>query len=328
MARYLVSGGCGFIGSHLVEALQASGHQVRVLDDLSTGKRHNVSPATELVVGSVTDPTAVRAALMDIDGVFHLAAIASVERSREEWRATHAANLTGWINVLDAVRQLKAAIPLVYASSAAVYGNAEQLPLSETATVRPLTAYGADKLGCEQHALVAAVVHKIPTTGLRFFNVYGSRQDPRSPYSGVISVFCDRLRRDGSIEIHGDGQQSRDFIYVEDVVRFVTRAMETCVDGARVFNVCTGIGTSISQLAHLVARQCGVSPKIHYRPPRAGDIRASIGSPLLAREALGVAPAVAMEEGLRRTLAARSTYAPRGGVEAGERNKLKFDVIS
>jgi UDP-glucose 4-epimerase len=325
MARYLVSGGCGFIGSHLVEALQASGHQVRVLDDLSTGKRHNVSRATELVVGSVTDPTAVHAALKGIDGVFHLAAIASVERSREEWRATHATNLTGWINVLDAVRQLKTAIPLVYASSAAVYGNTEHLPLSETATVRPLTAYGADKLGCELHALVAAAVHKIPTTGLRFFNVYGPRQDPRSPYSGVISVFCDRLRRDSSIEIHGDGQQMRDFIYVEDVVRSVTRAMETCVDGARVFNVCTGIGTSIAELAHLVARQCGVSPKIHSRPPRVGDIRASIGSPLLAREALGVEPGVGMEEGLRRTLAALSAQAPRGGVDTGERNKLKFD---
>lgn len=327
MTFYLVTGGCGFIGSHLVDALEGSGHRVRVLDDLSTGQRENVSAHTEVLVGSVTDPATVRSALRNVEGVFHLAAIASVERSREEWRATHATNLTGWINLLDAVRQ-EHAVPLVYASSAAVYGAAAQLPLKESAAPKPMTAYGADKLGCELHAHVAAVVHKIGTTGLRFFNVYGPRQDPSSPYSGVISVFCDRLRREEAIDIYGDGEQIRDFIYVADVVRFLRRAMETTTDGARIFNVCTGEGTSISKLAHLIAERCGASPQLRFQPTRAGDIRASVGSPLCARESLELCAETTLREGLKSTLAA-TPHRGEGGEPRRTRQQLgEFDVVS
>jgi len=328
MAGYLVTGGCGFIGSHLVDALQRSGHEVRVLDDLSTGHRSNVSTATEVVVGSVTDPEIVRSALADIDGVFHLAAIASIERSREDWRGTHATNLTGWINVLEGVRQSRKRVPLVYASSAAVYGAADTLPLEESALTRPLTAYGADKLGCELHAHVGSVVHGIPTTGLRFFNVYGPRQDPKSPYTGVISVFCDRLRRARGIEIHGDGQQLRDFVYVGDVIRFLTRAMEVPPHGARTLNVCTGVGTSISQLANFVGELCGVSPAIAFGAARPGDIRASIGSSKLAGDTLGIRAETSISDGLRRTLAEASSM-DASGDRTRERPTIgEFDVVT
>lgn len=312
MARYLVTGGCGFIGSHLVGALQTSGHEVRVLDDLSTGKRQNVTDATELMVGSVVDPKLVRSALRGVDGVFHLAAIASVDRSRNEWTLTHETNLTGFINVLDAVRRTGAPIPVVYASSAAVYGESDRTPIKETATLHPLTAYGADKLSCELHAHVGAVVHRLPSTGLRFFNVYGPNQDPNSPYSGVISVFCDRLRRGEAVDIYGDGLQVRDFIYVADVVRFLLKAMETTVSGSAVLNVCTGKASSVRELVDIIAEQCSVVPSINFRPGRPGDIRASVGCPWLTAGRLGLKAQIDVREGLSRTLASMSEETTTG----------------
>jgi UDP-glucose 4-epimerase len=303
MAHYLVTGGCGFIGSHLVDGLEHAGHRVTVLDDLSTGRRDNLSPATTVIVGTVTDPSTVAQALHGIDGVFHLAAIASVERSREEWRSTHATNQTGFINILDTLAQAKARVPVVYASSAAVYGDVETAPIAESQPLRPLTAYGADKLGCELHAHVGAVVHRLPSTGLRFFNVYGPRQDPRSPYSGVISVFCDRLRRGQPIQIHGDGMQQRDFIFVGDVVEFLMRAMATTAVGSRVFNVCTGTATSVLRLAQLIAELCNVAPEIEFQPARPGDIRVSLGAPNQAETQLGERARVDIRDGLMQTLA-------------------------
>lgn len=302
MANYLVTGGCGFIGSHLVAALEKGGHRVSVLDDLSTGRRENVSSATQVVVGTITDAPTVNALISGIDGVFHLAAIASVERSRTEWGHTHASNLTGFINVLEAIALMKSPIPVVYASSAAVYGSNDKVPITEADLVQPLTAYGADKLGCELHARVGAVVHGIPSTGLRFFNVYGPRQDPRSPYSGVISIFCDRLRRGEPIEIYGDGRQIRDFVYVADVVEFLLSAMATSTAGARVFNVCTGTGTSVLELANMIADLCQIAPDINFRPQRAGDIRASVGSEAFARGRLGLHARAPIREGLASTL--------------------------
>ncbi|MGB0629949.1 MAG: NAD-dependent epimerase/dehydratase family protein, partial [Alphaproteobacteria bacterium] len=242
MANYLVTGGCGFIGSHLCDALQTAGHAVRILDDLSTGRRENVPAVGDIVVGDVSDAETVTEAMADVDGCFHLAAIASVQRSNEEWSLTHRVNLTGTVNVLDAARTAKngGPVPVVYASSAAVYGDNEDMPLTEDAETRPLTAYGADKLGCEQHARVAGTVHGVPTTGFRFFNIYGPRQDPGSPYSGVISIFADRLQAGDVATIFGDGEQVRDFVYVGDCVRFVIAGMEDASTEADVFNVCTG----------------------------------------------------------------------------------------
>lgn len=300
MARYLVTGGAGFIGSHLCDALITRGDRVRVLDDLSTGRRSNLPPGVELIVGDVTDPVTVRDAVAGIDGCFHLAAVASVTRTADDWLGTHRANLTGIITVFDALRRRQ--VKAVYASSAAVYGDCSALPLTEAAPTRPLSAYGADKLGCELHARVAAYVHSIPTVGLRFFNVYGPRQDPESPYSGVISLFCERARSNEALDIHGDGLQTRDFIYVADVVSALLAAMHRRTDSAAVFNVCTGIATSVQELARTIARLASRELDIRYRPPRPGDVRASLGSPAAARTALGLGPCLALDDGLARVL--------------------------
>ena len=206
-ASWLVTGGCGFIGSHLVEALLRRGERVRILDDLSTGRRHDVLAGAEIIVGDVADPVAVARAMDGVDGCFHLAAIASVQRCNEDWLGTHRTNLTGAITVFDAARTARrdAPVPVVYASSAAVFGDNPETPLAETATLRPLSAYGADKLGCELHGRVAWNVHGVPTTGLQFFNVYGPRQDPSSPYSGVIAIFADRIADGRTVEILATG---------------------------------------------------------------------------------------------------------------------------
>lgn len=182
MSLFLITGGCGFIGSHLCEALLKAGHAVRVLDDLSTGHRTNLPPGAVLLEGTICSAETVRAALDGVAGCFHLAAIASVERGVMDWPGTHGVNLSATITVLDEIRRQGSRIPFVYASSAAAYGDCKTLPIVETAPMRPLSAYGADKLGCELHARVASHVFGIPTAGLRFFNVYGPRQDPKSPY--------------------------------------------------------------------------------------------------------------------------------------------------
>jgi UDP-glucose 4-epimerase len=309
MPSWLVTGGCGFIGSHLVEALLRRGDRVRVIDDLSTGKRDNVPADVELLIGDVADKELAARAIDGVDGIYHLAAIASVQRSSEDWLGTHRANLTGSITVFDAARSAKARAPLpvVYASSAAVYGDNPSVPLSETASLRPLTAYGADKLGSELHAQVAWSVHRIPTTGLRFFNVYGPRQDPSSPYSGVIAIFADRVTKNDDIQIFGDGAQTRDFIFVSDVVSHLVAAMSDPYPGARVFNVCTGRATSILDLARIIARLGGREPRIRYAEARIGDIKASVGNPAAARNVLGVQAAIDITDGLRQTLSSATT---------------------
>jgi len=309
MAHFLVTGGCGFIGSHLSASLIAAGHRVRVLDDLSTGQQDNLAPGATLMIGDVADPQVVRRAMRDMNGCFHLAAIASVERCQQAWIGSHKVNLTGMIAVLDAARQesqldkRRRPVAVVYASSAAVYGMPDHIPLTEDSPVRPISAYGADKLGCELHAKVAAEVHGVPTAGLRFFNVFGPRQDPRSPYSGVISIFCERLVRGAPIVIHGDGGQTRDFIYVADVVAALSAAMRTASRAAPVFNVCTGRPTTVMQLAACISRVCGHHPFIEYRSPRVGDIRHSVGSGDRARDALRLGPTVGLEDGLRQVMA-------------------------
>ena len=300
MTTWLVTGGAGFIGSHLCEALLARGDKVRVLDDLSTGKRENLPPGAMLIEGDVADPATVRAALDGVAGCFHLAAIASVERGVTDWLGTHRANLTGAITVFDAARPTR--IPVVYASSAAVYGDAATVPIVEAAERHPLSAYGADKLGCELHAHVASHVHAIPTVGLRFFNVYGPRQDPRSPYSGVISIFCERIRRGAPIDIFGDGGQTRDFVYVVDVVAALVAAMRLAPADAPVFNVCTGTATSVLDLAHTIAELTGTLLDARHRPPRAGEIRHSTGAPALSHRILGLADPLSLRKGLGKVL--------------------------
>ncbi len=305
MGTFLVTGGAGFIGSHLCEALLRHQHGVRVLDDLSSGSRANLPPGVEFVHGDIGCPDTVARALEGVDGCFHLAAIASVERGVRDWLGTHRVNLTGTITILDAIRRQSgraAPIPFVYASSAAVYGDAAAFPLTESAEKRPLSAYGADKYACELHAAVGSHVHAIPTVGLRFFNVFGPRQDPKSPYSGVISIFCDRLLRNAPVEIYGDGLQTRDFVYVDDVVGALLNAM-SYQEGPAVFNVCSGAAVSVLDLVHTIAGLVGRQPEIRFMPPRAGEVRHSTGCPERTRARLGVPDPTPLRAGLARTLA-------------------------
>jgi UDP-glucose 4-epimerase len=308
MGLFLVTGGCGFIGSHLVEALLTGGHGVRVLDDLSTGKRDNVPAAAEIIVGDVADSEVVARVMDGVDGCFHLAAVASVQRGNEDWVGTHRANLTGAVTIFDAARRGRdgGSVPVVYASSAAVYGDNPDVPLTEQAETLPLSAYGADKLGCELHARVATRVHGVPTTGFRFFNVYGPRQDPSSPYSGVIAIFAERLARGDGVTIHGDGEQTRDFVYVGDVVRYLVAAMNQQLKqpsgDPMVFNICTGRPTSVKQLATVIASLNGCEPDITHDAPRLGDVRVSIGDPARVQLAFGFAAETALETGLAQTL--------------------------
>jgi UDP-glucose 4-epimerase len=317
LPHYLLTGGCGFIGSHLAAALIARGDRVRVLDDLSTGSRANLAPGAELIVGDVSDPTAVTTSMQGMDGCFHLAAIASVERGVREWLLTHRVNLSGTITVFDAARAA-GGIPVVYASSAAVYGEQQTLPIAEDAPKAPLSAYGADKLGCEQQARVAGHVHGVPTMGLRFFNVYGPRQDPKSPYSGVISIFCDRLIAGEPVRIFGDGGQTRDFIYVADIVAGLLAAMPAASPAAPVLNLCTGQPTSVLELARLIAALCNAPHAPQHQPPRSGEIRHSLGDPTRARAMLGLGAPTSLRDGLAATL--DWLRAGRPGLLSGMRN--------
>jgi UDP-glucose 4-epimerase len=303
MSTYLVTGGAGFIGSHLCETLAARGDTVRVLDNLSTGHRSNLSAGATLIEGDVADPPAVAEALHGADGCFHLAAIASVEKGVTDWLGSHRANLTGTITVFEAIRRLGNRIPVVYASSAAVYGDTAAVPIAESCPCMPLSAYGADKYGCELHARVASHVHGIPTVGLRFFNVFGPRQDPKSPYSGVISIFCERISAGLPVDIFGDGQQTRDFVYVADVVRALIAGMALRPADSPVFNVCNGIPTSVEVLAGLIASLAGKDLGARTRPPRAGEIRHSFGVPTLADTILGIHGRVPLHTGLGQVLA-------------------------
>ena len=304
MPRFLVTGGAGFIGSHLVHALLEEGHAVRVLDDLSSGHRENLPQQVELAEADVTDPAAVESAIDDVDGCFHLAAIASVARSHRDWLRSHQVNLTGTINVFDRARpsRRRRELPVVYASTAAIYGNCGSFPVDEESPAAPLSAYGADKHACELHARVAGAIHGVPTVGLRFFNLYGPRQDPLSPYSGVISIFADRLLRGEPVEIFGDGEQARDFIYISDAVQALRRAMRVATTGAFVFNVCTGKATSVSSLADTMAELCGTNLVARHRPARCGEVRISIGDPQRAVEQLGFTAQTTLGDGLEMTL--------------------------
>ena len=301
---YLITGGAGFIGSHLADALLAEGHLVRVLDDLSTGKMANLDPRCDVVRADARDAGALRRAMSGTAGCFHLAAIASVARGNEDWMGTHAVNQSATVAVLDTARLL-GGLPVVYASSAAVYGLLEGIAREDAAPM-PRTAYGVDKLGSELHARAGALVHGVPSVGFRFFNVYGPRQDPASPYSGVISIFADSIKAGRPVTLHGDGSQTRDFVFVRDVVAHLMAGMQYCAQtgGAHVMNVCTGQESSVMELALLIGEISGRTPHIRRGPSRAGDIARSVGSPDRARAVLGVQAGTDLRAGLRETLQA------------------------
>ena len=313
MALFLVTGGCGFIGSHLAGALVSGGHQVRVLDDLSAGSPDNLPPAATLVAGDVRDPDIVERALEGVDGCFHLAAVVSVTRCQQEWDYAHQVNLTGALNVLRRATGGREPVPVVYASSAAVYGDARELPASEETPVRPINAYGADKAACELHAGAIARATGASLTGLRFFNVYGPGQDPASVYAGVVSIFCERLMKGETVDIYGDGRQTRDFIHVSDVVRALLNAMQMAPAGSHVFNVCTGKAHSVTALAKCVAKVSGTRLEMRFHPGRTGDIEHSVGDPSHAAAGLKFRARLPLSSGLRDLLA---TLDPPGNIDA------------
>lgn len=302
MARYTVTGGAGFIGSHLVDALLAQGHDVVVLDDFSTGKAENLPSAARVIRGDTADPQTVTETLASCDGCFHLAAIASVQRGNEEWLASHRVNQGGTVAVLDAARAV-GGLPVVYASSAAIYGDAGGAVAAEERAPAPLTAYGADKLGSELHAAIGWRVHRVPSFGCRFFNVYGPRQDPSSPYSGVISIFARRASAGQELVVHSDGEQVRDFIHVSDIVAHLLAAMSLLQrePAAHVANICTGRGTSILALARLIASFAPLPILIRHGPARTGDIRHSIGLAVRATALLGTKAQIELSDGLKDT---------------------------
>lgn len=301
--NYLITGGAGFIGSHLADLLLSQGHGVRVLDDFSTGKLQNVDRRCDIIRADCRDVQALRRGMAGTAGCFHLAAIASVARGNEDWIGTHGVNQGATVAVLDTARAL-GGLPVVYASSAAVYGSLEGMA-REDACPAPRTAYGVDKLGSELHARAGALVHGVPSIGFRFFNVYGPRQDPASPYSGVISIFADAIGNGRAITMHGDGLQTRDFVFVSDVAAHLAAGMRYCTvapTGAHVLNVCTGHETSVMDLALIIGEVSGRTPVICRGTPRAGDIARSVGSPERARAVLELQATIGLHAGLRETV--------------------------
>lgn len=298
--KALITGGAGFIGRRLAERLVASGVEVVVLDDLSSGDAGQLHPKAQLCVGSVLDPARVEDVLRGVDAVYHLAAVASVARCNDALVASHQVNITGLVTLLEAMARSAPRPSLVYASSAAVYGGNIATPLRETDAVEPLSPYGADKLGCELHARSAAVVYGVRSTGFRFFNVYGPGQDPSSPYSGVISRFAERALANQEIVIHGDGLQTRDFVFVDDVVEALMRgAARKAGAAAEVYNVCTGQETSVLALADTLVRLAGGVSPIRHEEGRVGDVRRSLGCPDKLRRDLDIPPTVGLQDGLK-----------------------------
>jgi UDP-glucose 4-epimerase len=306
--RILITGGAGFIGSHLVEHLLAAGHAVRVLDDFSTGRRDRLAavqghPALEVRQGDIRAAPVVEEALRGTEGVVHLAALVSVPRSLEEPALSFAVNAQGTLNVLEGARRTGCR-RFVYASSAAVYGDQDALPLAESVEPAPLSPYALDKWYGEQSARLYHRLHGLETVVLRFFNVYGPRQDPTSPYSGVISRFSDSLLRGEAPLVFGDGEQTRDFICVDDVIRACAAALTGPAGPHAVFNVARGSRTSLLELLEHLRRITGSRVPARHAPPRQGDIRHSQADITAIREALGFVPQVPLAEGLTRLVAA------------------------
>ncbi|MFM7270478.1 MAG: SDR family oxidoreductase [Actinomycetes bacterium] len=301
--RILVTGGAGFIGSNLVDALLARGDTVRVLDDLSTGHAENLPADVELVVGSVADAECVAGAMDGIEAVFHEGARGSVARSVEDPLTTDTMNTHGTLTVLHCA-QRAGVRRVIYASSSSVYGGATEPPTPETAPLVPRSPYAVSKLAGEVYCRVFAELHGLETVSLRYFNVFGPRQRPDSQYAAVIPLFIDALRNGRPVEVHGDGLQSRDFTYVSDVVAgnlAVLDAPAAAVSG-RVFNLAPGTTQSLLDLLGHLEGILGVSAERIHTDPRAGDVRLSQADGRLLTGAVGFQCEVPFDEGLRRTV--------------------------
>ena len=304
MPQSLVTGGAGFIGSHLVDGLLARGHQVRVFDDFSSGKRENlrtVAGKVEIIEGTLTDPNRVAQAVAGCDFVFHLGAIPSVVKSVENPRTTHDVTATGTLFILDAARR-SGVKRVVYAGSSSAYGDQPGATRTEDDALMPLSPYAAAKLAGELYCASFTASYALETVRLRLFNVFGPRQDAASPYSGVIALFIAAMSRGKTPTIFGDGLQSRDFVYVEDVVQAFIKASEVPGAGGKVYNIGTGGSVTVLDLVHHLNQILGTSISAKHEPVRAGDVRYSQADITRARKELGFALTVCFPEGLRRTV--------------------------
>jgi nucleoside-diphosphate-sugar epimerase len=301
----LVTGGAGFIGSHIASTLASSGARVRVIDDLSTGHRENLEEIKgdfDFIQASVADENALVRTLEDVELVFHEAAIPSVPRSVENPRDTHVACVDATFSLLLAARERKVR-RIIYAASSSAYGDQPTLPKKEEMSPDPLSPYAVAKLVGEYYCQVFTRVYGLETLSLRYFNVFGPRQDPGSPYSGVISRFIDSLIRGERPVIFGDGEQSRDFTYIENVVQANLRAAETQKGIGQVINIGNGQRTTLNQLLNELKTLTGKHDvEVDYRPTRSGDVRHSLADTQRARELLDFEPRVALREGLQMTI--------------------------
>lgn len=303
--KYIVTGGAGFIGSHIVEELHKQHHEVIILDDFFSGKRENIAPFlagknVTLVQGSVTDLPLLKETFTGADGIFHEGAIASVPRSIANPLATNEANITGTLNVLVAARDCGVR-KVLFASSSSVYGNTPTLPKHEAMPPNPLSPYAISKLTGEQYLNVFSDIYGLQTVALRYFNVFGPRQDPKSQYAAVIPNFITAILRKESPHIHGDGKQTRDFSYVKDVVQANIRAMKSDAQG--VFNVAYCKRINLLELADLIMEMTGITVPLVFDPPRAGDVRDSLADISRAKEAFGYNPEYTVRSGLEETVA-------------------------
>ena len=301
--RYLVTGGAGFIGSHIVDELVRRGHRIVVLDNLSSGSEENlagVRDKIELHTGNIRDLAAVQAACRGADFVIHLAARTSVPRSVEDPLDTNHKNIDGTLNVLVAARDEKVK-RLVYAASSSAYGETSTLPKTEAMQPEPISPYGVTKYVGELYAQVFGRVYGLENASLRYFNVFGPRQDPTSQYSGVLSRFMLAATQGQPSVIYGDGQQSRDFTYVENIVDETLRACEASGASGKVFNAGTGQRITLNEVVKMLEKVTGKKTQAKYEPARSGDILHSQADISLAKKVLGYEPRVGFEEGLQRT---------------------------
>jgi nucleoside-diphosphate-sugar epimerase len=301
--RYVVTGGAGFIGSNTVDELVRRGESVVVLDDLSAGKEDNLAEIRNKITfikGSINDLETVRRAMHEADYVLHLAARTSVPRSVKDPLETNRVNIEGTLNVLVAARDAKVK-RVVLAASSSAYGETPTLPKTEMMQAEPISPYGVTKFVGELYAQVFGKVYGLQNVSLRYFNVFGPRQDPGSPYSGVLSKFCAAFLENTEPVVYGDGEQTRDFTYIENVVQANLLACEAPAASGRVINVGTGDRISLNQTLQLLREISGNNLEAKYEPPREGDIRDSQADVTLSRELLKYEPTVNFSEGLRRT---------------------------
>jgi len=303
MTAILVTGGAGFIGSHLEERLLTSGFSVRVLDNLSTGKRDNLPrhPSLEFIEGDIRDQAVVEKAVGGVEAIVHLAAVASVQASVDDPQGTHASNFDGTLNLLESAHRLGVK-RFLYASSAAVYGDKTRSPVSEEVALDPLTPYAADKLAGEYYLGFYYRKFGLQTTAFRFFNIYGPRQDPSSPYSGVISIFVDRLRSRTPVTIFGDGLQTRDFVYVSDLADLLVRAINVPATFGKVMNIGRGVECSLLELLDSLEQLSGLKIERRHEAARMGDILRSCADTARLKALMGGVPETTMKDGLAELL--------------------------